>query len=801
MFRRLFRDPFYAVLNIVGLSIGIATSILILLYISDELSFDRHHQNHERIFRVTSSYTIADDNNSNTSIDKNVALSGILLGPLLLMENPEIQTFVRLIDAGENLFKHGNDEHYESMVYYVDSTIFDVFQHKFIYGSAQTALKKANQIILTQKVAEKFFGTENPIGKTLLRSGNQEFTVVGVIENVKKSSHLRFDVLISMSTINGWLSGNNSLWRFNAFTYILLKDRHDISKVVARFPSFYDKYMSDAGKRLKSTYVAGFQPLQTIHLNSKLEWDLPIGNWVYIWVLSAVALFILVVAAINYMNMATARSALRTREVGIRKVIGASRFSLIRLFIGESVLLSLIAMIFGLGIVELSLDFFNQITDKQICFSKLLEPLIASKVLVITILVGFLAGSYPAFYLSNILPVWVLKGVTRPGKRKGLLRRVLVVFQFVVSIVMIIGTIAVSQQLEYFFSKDIGFNKKNILVSPIRDTSLIKQIPIFRREILKNAEIKAVATSSSRLPDERMSRSANLIEVDSQMIQRDVNYITVDYSYIEMMGIGILAGRAFVKDSVDGRKNHFIINESAVKSFGWKNNKNAIGKCIQLGVNSKESAGRNGYVIGVARDFNYISLHSKIDPIIIVPTSAALPLLNIRISDKNISKTMRFIEHKRKSFGGNMPFNFRFLHESITGFYSTERKMQKIFSYFSILTIIVSCLGVLGLISYVAERRTKEIGIRKTLGASVRGIVLLLSKDFFILVFISNLIAWPIAYFIMYQWFEMFAFHTKLGVDVYLISGGISVIITIIAVGYQSIRAAYANPSDALTTE
>ncbi len=791
--RNITRDKFYTALNIFGLAVGIASSILILLYINNELSYDDYHPKYERIYRIGSHFSVAGKHDS-------VATAGFPLGPKLKRQIPEVENFVRFLSIGENLFKHKDREFYEDKIFLIDSSFADFFSYNVIYGELGNALSKPNSIIITRDMAKRYFGNENPVGKVLSSGTNHHYVVMAVIENVPDNSHIQFEGLISLSTISDWVAGE-SIWSFNCFTYILLEKGAHISQVKAKFDDFYDKNMAQVGKQLNATYEIIPQRIDRIHLHSDLDWDLATGDVEYIYIFSLIGIFLLLIASINYMNMATARSERRAKETGVRKVVGATRSMLIQQFFTESLVMSFIALLIALGLIEIILPYFNAVAEKNMDFSIMTQPEIISGTLAMTLFVGIVSGSYPAFYLSKFSPARVIRGRIRTGKEGGFLRKVLVVFQFAISFSMIIGTIIVQQQLNFFQQRNIGIETNNILVSPVRDTTLLNHLATFKSELKKQSKIKGIATSSSTLPATRTSRNAHFVEIEGKMKEFALNFIMVDYEYIDLLDIKILKGRNFSPDSSLDRQHAFIINKSAAQRFGWSLDE-ALGKKMQFGIKiDEESNPRQGKVIGVVDNFNYTSLHHRVEPIVILLSEQALPVMNIKVEPGNMEDIIAEIEQLREEFKVSTPMNYLFLDQRIDSFYQTERKLNKLFGYFSILCILISCLGLVGLISYVAEQRTKEIGVRKVMGASFSSIIILMTKDFLLLVFIAAIIAFPAIYFAMNRWLESFAYSITIKWYVFPLGALISLIIAFAAVSWQAIKTAKTNPVESLRYE
>jgi len=825
-FRNIIRNKFYSILNILGLSIGVIAAIFILLFNNSELSYDKHHEKHKRIHRLESDFTI---NNKHDLF----AVTSAPLGPAFKIEFPEVEEFVRFAGGDGTLIKYGDKEFYEDDFYYTDSTIFDVFTHEFVYGNPEKALTEPNTCVLTETMAKKYFENENPIGKVIADADDVNFKVTGVIKDLPESSHLKFRGVFSINTLVEKFGRErmnslepNAFWNVNFYTYILLNENSNIESIYEKFPGFYEKYMKSLGDQINASFEFMSTPLADIHLTSTLRGDLPTGNKSYVYIFTVIAIFILLIASINYMNMATARSSNRAKEVGIRKVLGADRFQLIRQFLTESVILALIALIIAIASVYLLLPDFNQIAGKNLVFGFSQTPMIIFWIFIISLIIGFLSGSYPAFYLSSFIPVKVLKGKINTGAKSGWLRRILVVFQFVISIAMIIGTIVVSNQLNYMRTKDLGFDKENILVVGIQDTTLRKKIPTFREELLQNPNI-INATTSTGYPGamggiivmrveklEKISENTELTDTlqntqnpdsttfhtGSRMVEYALNFAMIDYDYIDSYKMEIVKGRNFNKEMGTDLDEGVIINEIAAKELGWGDD--AIGKKIDFGIDLDGSANRNTKVIGVVKDFNYNSLHNKIDPMLFFLSERPRFFLSIRIDDKNRKEALEFIEEKWYEFGAINPFDYDFVDQTLDEMYEAEDNIGRIFRIASVLSIFIALLGLLGLSSFIAEQRSKEIGIRKVLGASVGSILLKLFKEFIILIAVGFVIAAPLAWWGLNDWLSTsFIYNVEIGWLTFVIAAFLAFIIGLATISFHIVKAATANPVDAIKCE
>jgi len=809
-YRNIKNNKFYSALNVLGPAIGITCAILILLYVQEELTFDKHSDNYDRIYRLESDFNIS----GKATI---AALVPMPMGPTLKDEYPEIEEVTRFAGFGiqDILFQYKDLKFFEDNLYFADSTVFKVFNYDFVVGSPDNALNEPNTIVITESFASKYFGRENPVGEVLITSNFGNCRVTGVIKDVPANSHLRFDCLLSMATIvelAGVERFNDrsapSFWNISAFEYVLLNENSSMEDLLGKFPEFYEKYMSSLGKQINATFQLKATRIDKVHFNSQLEFDLPVGNFSYIIIFSLVGVFMLLIASLNYMSMATARSINRSKEVGLRKVIGASKGSLIRQFISESMVLVIIALIIGLIATIFILPYFNVLTDKSIKIATLFEPGTFLLVIIITLFVGLISGSYPSFYLSSFSPVEVLKSNVNPKQGKGLMRKILVVFQFAISSALIIGTIIVSGQQKYINNKDLGLNKENVMIIPSRDTAFINnQLQSFKDELLKNPNIMGVS-SSQLVPPIMASKVVFQIEKEEVMVELATSFSIVDHEFIDVMQMEILEGRNFERERSSDLTNAFIVNEAAVKAFGWGDN--PLGKRVKFGINPNTGvAQRDGVVIGVVKDFHFTSIHNTIEPFIFVVSSNPNINFYVRISNENIPTTIEYIKKVRLDLGNTLPFNYNFFADKLDEMYISENKLNSLFNIFSLMTIFIACLGLLGLTSYVTEQRSKEMGIRKIMGAGVNQVVWLLNKDFLILVLISNLVSWPVSYYLMDKWIEGFAYRMDFGLSPFVMATAIpfifslcfTLIIALVTITSLSIKAARTNPVDTLSRE
>jgi putative ABC transport system permease protein len=789
--RNIKRHKGYAFINIAGLAIGMACCILILMYITTELSYDRYHVNADRIFRLG-----LDANMGGTGVV--TPISNVPSAPTLLQSYTEVLDAVRISTVSKRAVQHEDKVFFENGIMYADSSIFKVFTFPMIKGDPNTALKPAYAVVLTQETAQRYFGNNDPMGKILKYNNQYDFTVTGVMENVPKNSHFTFDMLCSFETLYDLDRESMEEWfNFNLYTYLLLSEGFDYIELEQKFPTLVDKYMGDMLKALGGEINFFLQPLTNIHLHSNLENEIrPNSSITYIYIFTAIGFFILCIACINFMNLATARSSTRAKEVGIRKVVGAERKELIRQFLGESLIYSIFSLAIALLFVRFALPFVESLSGREMALSLAEMPWLLPSVIGLVILVGLVAGSYPALFLSSFRPAQVLKGNLKAGSTNSRLRSFLVVTQFIISISLIIGTGIILGQLNFMKNKSLGFEKKNTLVVEIKDRNMQQSLDSIKSDIRKIPGVLSVS-SSSLVPGQEPSVQPFIPEGYTEKQAQLMESFTVDHDFFPTLGMEIVKGRNFSPEYRTDISNAAIINETAAKRYNWED---PIGKTIQAP--SDEVGKWQTYtVVGVLKDFHRTSLHSVIAPQIIGNNPSNFDTLAIKIHPENSEGTLRFLREKWKDVDPIRPFEFLYLDAMIDKLYGAEERLSDIFSSFSVFAIFIACLGLFGMASFAAEQRTKEIGIRKVLGASVPGVVVLLSKDFLKLIVVANIIAWPLAYFGMSKWMENFAYKSGIALWVFLYTGILAVGIALATVSYQSIKTALLNPIDAIKYE
>jgi len=794
--RNFLKYKAYSFINIAGLAIGIACCILILLYVQDELSYDRFHQNAARIYRV-----VVDETNEGKV--RHLANTYAPMTPALKATFSEIEHVVRLFPNSVTVARGQEKRFQEKRFFFADSTVFEIFSFSFLHGDPRTALMTPNSLVITAATAQKYFGVENPIGQTLTVENRYDFTITGVLKEVPRNSHFDFDFLANINSVNTlmgtWVLKRGWYWP-PMYTYVLLPPNASPSSIESRLPEFVRKNFPHDLAPLQALRL---QPLIGIHLHSDLENEIaPTGNIAYVYIFSAIAAFILLIACINFMNLATARAASRAKEVGLRKVIGAQRSQLVKQFLGESLFYTALALLLAIALVEFFLPIFNELTGKQITSRYLNNWSVVFGLLAITAFVGILAGSYPAFFLARFRPVQALqsKNLAGLGGRAPLrLRAILVTAQFIISIALIAVTAVVNEQLRFIQNNRLGFDKKHLVVIPIRDETVQQNFDAVKNSFLAQTGVAQVTTISN-FPWERGYYDFFIhVEGMSPATRFNMPTLLVDHDFIHTFGMEIVAGREFSREYAADAQEAFILNEAAVKKLGLDS---AVDKKIKM---ESVAAGkpREGKIIGVVKDFHLQSLHHAIEPLalLISPVAHFRDNMVIRIDSKNSSEIFAALEQKWRAIVPHRPFEYFFLDDAFDRLYRKEQKLAQIFQYFSVLAIFVGCLGLFGLASFVAQQKTKEIGIRKVLGASVAGIVGLISKDFVKLVLVANLIAWPLAYFAMNRWLQGFAYRINIGVEIFLFSGLLALAIALLTVSFQAIKAALTNPVEALRYE
>jgi putative ABC transport system permease protein len=776
--RNLLKYKIYSAINLFGLAIGMACTLLIFLWIQDELSYDRFHEKSDRIYRV---YT---ESQSDGNI-KQRAKTPAPLASALVNDFPEILDAVTM-DNNVYFVRYGNKRFHEH-VFFSDPEIFDIFTLPLIKGDSKTALKEPYTIVISENAREKYFGEDDPLGKTLMLNKRYAFNITGVFKDIPRNSHLRFDFLASF--IN-YKSRYMDQWGISNFhTYVLTSEEFSYERFHDLIPDFVERYR---GSETRYVYKLEYllQPITSIHLHSHMQGEIAAnGNIDNIFVFSAIGFFILLMACFNYINLSTARYTTRAKEVGIRKVIGAHRLQIIRQFLGESIYISFFALVAAVIAAHLILPLFNSLAGKELSITYLKNHALLLLMISIVVAVGAASGSYPALLYSAFQPAGVLKGTERVRMKGHFLRKILIVAQFVISIVFVIGTLTIHNQLTYVRNKKLGFNKEHVVNIPLYDEDAMKKIDIIKYEFLQNPGILSVSATGYR-PGGIVFNQNYWREGASEDEYPMIQWISVDPDFLRTYEIELLAGRNFSTQFPTDIEHAYILNESAVKEMGWES---PLGK--QFEINKK------GTVIGVIKDFHFKSLHQKLEPMALCLTPGDFEYLAVRINPENISHTLNFLQNKWQDLVPNQIFQFSFLDEDYDNLYRAEIKLSKIFGYIALFAIFIACLGLFGLTALISELRTKEIAVRKVLGASISGIAYMLSVEFLKLLLVANLIAWPLAWYAMNQWLENFSYRTNLEIWIFMAAGIFTVVIAFATMSYQSFKAATTDPIDLLRYE
>lgn len=779
--RNLLRHKGYSFINIAGLAIGMAVCLLMLFYLRHELTYDSFHGNADKIYRVAEHIHRAD------GFNRSRANTGTPLAPLVQDYFPDVRAAVRF-SIWEGIVSTGASCFRERQFCFADSTVFSVFTFLLAAGDPDRALAGPNKVVLTEKAAQKYFGDENPVGRTLRFDNTMDFTVTGILKPIPSNSHLQFDFLASFETLEHTYNGWSEHWDAPVSTYLLLDDNADPAKVESQFPAFTAKYRPADES---STVTYWLQPLAKIHLT----WDTP-GLALYLF--PAIALFILALAVINYVNLSTARSARRAREVGIRKVVGAHRSRLAGQFILESVVISLIAMPLAVALAELLLPVFNAVTDIRLTLDYFSSLYIVPGLLAVTILVGVLSGWYPAFVLSAFRPITVIRGVLSGGRFGFRLRAGLVVFQFMIAIALIFASIVAHNQMTFLYTKDLGFGREAVVVVPLEDPAVRRNYATLKSEWAGQSGVLSV-TAASDMPGGIDCRGLTYCVAGSTNL---VNIPTawVDFDYIKTMEIQLTDGRDFNAEIAADGGSAFILNQSAVKYLGLGD---GIGRSLEAFPNpsSQEKPWHAGQVIGITEDFHFRYLHYQMQPLVMIVNPERCAYLLARLDPLNIPSTIAALKQSWQEIVPESPFEFSFLDDEINRLYRSEERFAAVIRYAGFLAILVACLGVLGLASFIAETRTKEISIRKVHGASAARIVGMLSGRFALYVVLAGFMASPVAYYAMRYWLQNFVYRTHIGIGPFILAVSLALIIALLTVCVQAVRAALANPVNALRHE
>ena len=807
--RRLRRERTYVLINIFSLALGIASFMILALYLRSELTYDGYQANRDRIYRVVPRFHPA-ANAEETSF----AVSQVGIGPLLTQDYPQIGKFVRFQRTGQGAngisLKYEDKSRYWDDVYLTDPTVFDIFTHQIVYGDPKTAFDTPYSIALSRTLARYYFGEQNPVGKNLLTPTGAPYKVTLVFEDLPENSHLHYSGLMSltlMDTINPNFSKNlaGTLWNVGVFTYVMVPPGFDPRQLDTLAQRFFDSRMATFAKQIKTTYRTSFQPLADIHFGEKLDGDLPTGNIFYVYGFAAVAVFILLIACINYMNLATARAAQRAKEIGVRKVLGATESQLVGQFLGESAIFTAIALVLAFGFVELALGLtpIGTLMGKEHLLSAFREPLIIGGVLVLGAVVAFVAGLYPSFYLSSISPLAALTHVKRSWRAGLSMRQVLVFAQLVISIAVIACTLLMNDQMRYVHNLPLGFDKENRLLVTVRTYDVVKNLTTMKGELRRLPNVLDV-TNISVPPGTGSNQNLIPLETNEGTFEpTGVDMVGVGMNFTKGFDVPVMAGRAFAEDIATDAREAVMVNESLVTKMGWSN---PIGKRIQAGPNTIK-------VIGVVKDFHYASLHNAIGPLVLRPIPDQVgevpeALRNytsmnivIALTGQSLRETVSAVEKVIRHFDPRSDFEPRFLEDRLNEMYQSENDLMKLTALFAMICIFISVMGLFGLTAFTTEERTREIGIRKVLGASEGQIIGMLSKPLLVLIVIAAIPATFASYQAIGKWLERFVYHTSISVLTFVIATVIVTIVALLTVVLQSRKTAQSEPVEALRYE
>ncbi|WP_416865073.1 MAG: ABC transporter permease [Imperialibacter sp.] len=803
--RNLLRHKAYSLINILGLSIGLTCCLLLFIYVQDELSYDKFHTKSERIYRLK--YEIN---------GFNLARSPLPIAPNLVSFFPEVEKAARMYnrDASvEIVDQAGNKKQFEEgRIFFADSTIQDIFTFEYVAGDPASMLRNPFSVVLTDEVAEKYFGNENAIGKTIYLAGNHPFNVTGIIRDFPSASHVHFSMIAPFDNLFDIEQGNgqelkqrlNQNWvASHLYTYALLKEGESVETANERFEAFYDKFVPE---NLKLGQKWSFFPMSDTRLYANLAADPePVSSITFAYIFSAIAILTLLIACINFINLSTAKSLQRTKEIGMRKVLGAWKTQLVIQFLGESLVVSLVAAFIACGLSFYLLPALNTLTDKELVFGDFITASNALMFLALVLITAIAAGLYPAFFVTKIDPANSLKGILSNKGKAGLsFRKVLVIVQFTVSIILISGGIIVYQQVNFMRNRPMGFEKDFIINVPLFSNNfnnafggvegnMRQRMNTFEDEMMRSPNVLA-----STLSDNPLGLGSVYRPVVPDGHTREENIIapvlSVDYDFIDTYGLSVVAGRDFDKSFGTDHLNAVLVNESAVKDYGFGSNEEAIGKKFTV-------EGNDCQVVGVIKDFHFMTLQQPIGPLAFRVSVANFTMFSIKVHQQNLPATIAGIEEVWTRHFPEKAFEYSFLDETLASSYRNEERLGKIVGYFAGIAILISCLGSYGLIMFLAQQKMKEISIRKVLGATIGNIVLLLSKGFALLVLLSLLIAVPVVYYFMDGWLSDFSFRINIGPGSFLLAGGLTLLIVGLTISYQAIKAAYSNPVSTLRNE
>ena len=788
--RNISRTKVFSFINIAGLAIGMAGTLMMLMYVANELSYENFHKNRNQIFRVSVEYG---DKNSK------MRFAGAMpaLGPALVEEFPEVENAVRFNRDEYSMLEYNEKKFHEQNLFFVDPSVLDVFSFTILKGSQETALDAPFSMVITEERAQKLFGGDDPLGKTVLYNSKHPVKITGIMKDIPANTHLKCDFLMSFSTLKSLGRIPERPWNVfgDTYTYLLVKENASVEDLKFKIHGLLEKNTNESFAKV---ITFDLLKLTDIHMKSKAIVDLaPRGNMTYVYVFSSVAVLVLLIACFNFMNLSTARSLRRMKEVGMRKVLGAKRLQIIKQFLAESLVITLLAVILALVLFELLYPVLNAFLENRLTIGQQNFRYLFGIVPLVVVIAGVMAGSYPAFFLSKYQPIHAITDRFSPVSGRSGFRRILVIAQFTMAVILIISTAVIFRQLDFMKNSDLGFKKENVILVNFRprNPDFSRKYPVLINQFQQHPQVVSVAGAYT-VPG-RFSKETKTIQkrTGSSVESFPIHAISVGFDYIKSMGMEIVEGRNFSRDFLTDERSAMLLNQEAVKKLSLSN---PLGvKFIVPGSGGM----REMTVIGVVKDFHVYSLRKKIEPLMLYINPDYFYNIAMRIRPEDTQSTLASLEKTWKSIFPNTSFDYDFLENSYNRLYISEEKVGQLLTLFSSLAIFVACLGLFGLASYMVEQRYKEIGIRKVLGADVSRIVFLLSKDFTKSVLIANLVAWPVAYYILYKWLQNYAYRIGIGFWMFLASGAFVLSIALITVSYQAIKAALANPVDTLRYE
>lgn len=805
--RNAIRDKYFTLLNMLGLAVGITAAILIFIYIQDQVGYDSHNANSDRIYRLEADFFISEKQDL-------IAITQIPLGPTLKDEYPEIEEQARLVNyrnfAGGDLYINKDENTFkEDSIMWADSTVFKIFSLPFIAGDPETALSQPFTMVISETLAMKYFGTTEVLGESLETVDESIYTIVGVFENLPGNVHMNFNGLLSAATIEEQIGSDRfndrsagSFWNVATYTYVLMAENTRPDMVLEKFPGFYDKYMKELGEQINASFKLRMTPLKDVHFQKDdLTWDLPKGNMNYVYIMAVIGVLLIVIASINYTNLTTARATSRGKEIGVRKVGGASKGNLRSQFLGESVTTAIVAGLVATALTALILPLFNTLSGNSFNWQVLFQPTIISFILGLSIITGVLSGFYPATYLASFNPVSILKGNGVSEKDRGWIRRGLVIIQFLISAVMIIGAVVVAMQMNFIQNKDLGFDKEQILLLTLNDTTVMSNVNAFMEEIERHPAVEETSISTTA-PGRFYGKQVMTAEQNNgEMIEKAFNQCFVNYEYMNAMGLSLVKGRFYDREYGSDMTNAFVVNEALVEEMQWGDE--AIGKKFIRGVNIQGADNPEGEIVGVIENYNYGSLHNPVEPLVMACQDNArfMRTLSVRVTGGQLEEVLPWIEEKREAFNPAYPIEYSYLSDELNTLYKEEKIIFALVLSFTALIIFLSSLGLLALSAFMTTKRTRETGIRRVMGASQNQILSLFILQFSRWVIISNVIAWPLAFFVMKNWLQNFTYRIEFPFWTFILSLLLSLTIAVITVSWQSLKVSRMNPASSIRAE